>query len=34
VLPTTHPSAVLRSEGRQQAFEELVSDLRVAADAL
>lgn len=34
VLPTTHPSAVLRTEGRQQAFEELVSDLRVAADAL
>jgi len=34
VLPTTHPSAVLRTEGRQEAFDELVADLRLAADAL
>jgi DNA polymerase len=34
VLPTTHPSAVLRTEGRQAAFEQLVADLRIAADAL
>lgn len=34
VLPTTHPSAVLRTRGRQHAFEELVADLRIAADAL
>lgn len=34
VLPTTHPSAVLRSEQREKAFEELVADLRVAAESL
>jgi uracil-DNA glycosylase len=34
VLPTTHPSAVLRTEDRGQAFDELVADLRRAADAL
>jgi DNA polymerase len=34
VLPTTHPSAVLRTEDRRQAFDELVADLRRAADAL
>ncbi|HET8603951.1 MAG TPA: UdgX family uracil-DNA binding protein [Marmoricola sp.] len=34
VLPTTHPSAVLRTEDRAAAFDELVSDLRKAADAL
>ena len=34
VLPTTHPSAVLRTDDRTTAFEELVTDLRRAADAL
>lgn len=34
VLPTTHPSAVLRSEDREAAFAELVADLRVAAESL
>lgn len=34
VLPTTHPSAVLRTEDRQDAFTALVADLRTAADAL
>ncbi len=33
VLPTTHPSAVLRSRERDTDFEALVADLRVAADA-
>jgi DNA polymerase len=34
VLPTTHPSAVLRSRQRRDDFAELVADLRVAAAAL
>jgi DNA polymerase len=34
VLPTTHPSAVLRNEDRGAAYDALVGDLRVAADAL
>jgi DNA polymerase len=34
VLPTTHPSAVLRADDRKAAYEELVADLRVAAQQL
>jgi len=34
VLPTTHPSAVLRADAREKAFDELVADLRIAAEAL
>ncbi|RLV50345.1 uracil-DNA glycosylase [Nocardioides mangrovicus] len=34
VLPTAHPSAVLRSQERDRDFELLVADLRVAAQAL
>jgi uracil-DNA glycosylase len=35
VLPTTHPSAVLRArDDRAAAYDALVADLRVAADAL
>ena len=35
VLPTTHPSAVLRAEDeREAAYAALVADLRIAADAL
>lgn len=34
VLPTTHPSAVLRSDDRDTAYAALVGDLRTAADAL
>jgi uracil-DNA glycosylase len=34
VVPTIHPSAVLRSDDRDEAFAGLVSDLRVAASAL
>ena len=34
VLTTTHPSAVLRADDREQAYDELVSDLRVAVAAL
>jgi DNA polymerase len=35
VLPTTHPSAVLRAEDDwEAAYEGLVADLRVAAEAL
>jgi uracil-DNA glycosylase family protein len=35
VLPTTHPSAVLRAEDdREAVYEGLVADLRVAAEAL
>ena len=34
VLPTTHPSAVLRADDRDAAFDELVADLRVAAERL
>jgi uracil-DNA glycosylase family protein len=33
-LATTHPSAVLRSRNRDEDYERLVADLRVAADAL
>jgi uracil-DNA glycosylase len=34
VLTTTHPSAVLRADDRAGAYDELVSDLRVAVAAL
>lgn len=34
VLPTTHPSAVLRSRDRDRDLEAFVGDLRVAAAAL
>jgi uracil-DNA glycosylase len=34
VLATIHPSAVLRADDRDAAFDGLVADLRVAADAL
>ncbi|WP_308369369.1 MULTISPECIES: UdgX family uracil-DNA binding protein [unclassified Streptomyces] len=34
LLATVHPSSVLRSDDREAAFRGLVSDLRVAADAL
>lgn len=34
VLPTTHPSAVLRSRTREADLAELVADLKVAAAAL
>lgn len=34
VLPTPHPSAVLRADDRRAAYEELVADLRVAAKQL
>jgi uracil-DNA glycosylase len=34
VLPTTHPSAVLRSRQRDEDFAALVADLEVAATAL
>jgi uracil-DNA glycosylase family protein len=34
VLPTTHPSAVLRSDQRDAAYDGLVEDLRVAAQQL
>jgi uracil-DNA glycosylase len=37
VLATIHPSAVLRapdSEGRREAYESLVEDLKVVASAL
>jgi DNA polymerase len=34
VLPTTHPSAVLRSEGRDEAYAGLVADLQVAVGRL
>lgn len=34
VLATTHPSAVLRTEQREEAYDALVADLRVAAAAL
>ena len=32
VLATTHPSAVLRADDRRSAYEDLVADLRVAAE--
>ena len=34
VLATTHPSAVLRADDRESAYEGLVADLRVAARQL
>jgi uracil-DNA glycosylase len=34
VVATTHPSAVLRAPDRQEAFDGLVDDLKVAAAAL
>jgi len=34
VLTTTHPSAVLRADDRDGAYQGLVADLRVAASAL
>jgi DNA polymerase len=34
VLPTTHPSAVLRSQDRDADYAAFVADLRVAADLL
>jgi DNA polymerase len=34
VLTTAHPSAVLRADDRERAYDELVSDLRVAVAAL
>lgn len=34
VLPTTHPSAVLRTDDRDAAYDELVADLAVAAELL
>ncbi|POX36662.1 uracil-DNA glycosylase [Streptomyces sp. Ru73] len=34
VVPTLHPSAILRADDREAAYAGLVSDLRVAADAL
>lgn len=34
VLPTTHPSAVLRTDDRPAAYDELVADLKVAAARL
>jgi len=34
VVPTIHPSAVLRAEDRDATYDGLVSDLRAAASAL
>ena len=34
VVPTTHPSAVLRADDRGAAYDDLVADLRVAARQL
>ena len=34
VLPTTHPSAVLRADDRDAVYDGLVADLKVAAEAL
>lgn len=34
VLPTTHPSSVLRTDDRAAAYDELVADLKVAAERL
>ncbi|WP_435746779.1 UdgX family uracil-DNA binding protein [Nocardioides sp. SYSU DS0663] len=34
VLTTTHPAAVLRADDRDAAYDALLADLRVAADAL
>ncbi|GGR55724.1 hypothetical protein GCM10010282_55940 [Streptomyces roseolus] len=34
VLPTAHPSAVLRARDRKERYEGLVADLRTAAGVL
>jgi uracil-DNA glycosylase len=34
LVPTTHPSAVLRAPNRSEAFDGLVADLQVAAQAM
>ncbi|MEU3858942.1 UdgX family uracil-DNA binding protein [Streptomyces sp. NPDC028722] len=34
LVPTVHPSAVLRADDREQAYEGLVADLKVAVSAL
>jgi DNA polymerase len=34
IVPTIHPSAVLRAQNRDEAYDGLVSDLRVAARVL
>ncbi len=34
VVATLHPSAVLRADNREQAYEGLVADLKVAGEAL
>ncbi|MFV0134346.1 UdgX family uracil-DNA binding protein [Streptomyces sp. HMX87] len=34
LVPTVHPSSVLRAEDRDAAYQGLLSDLRVAADTL
>lgn len=34
VLPTTHPSAILRADDRDAAYDALVADLRLATDRL
>lgn len=34
LVPTVHPSAVLRADDREQAYQGLVADLEVAARAL
>jgi uracil-DNA glycosylase len=34
VVATTHPSAALRAENRDEVYDGIVADLRVAADAL
>jgi DNA polymerase len=34
VVPTIHPSAVLRAEDREAAYAGLISDLRAAAAAI
>jgi uracil-DNA glycosylase len=34
VLPTTHPAAVLRSRNRDEDYQHLVRDVRVASEAL
>ncbi|MEU0966529.1 UdgX family uracil-DNA binding protein [Streptomyces sp. NPDC005917] len=34
LVPTVHPSSVLRSEDREQAYQGFVADLKVAAQAL
>ncbi|CAL9458418.1 UdgX family uracil-DNA binding protein [Streptomyces sp. enrichment culture] len=34
LVPTVHPSAVLRADDREAAFRGLVADLNIAADAL